>query len=168
MLKRSWSEGMTLIEIAVVVSIIGIASVLAIPSVVGLMPRIQLSSQTSALKSHLQRMRLRSINLNRNGKMYFDLSSYPAEDNYRPLFYDPNTDHYAWDEEVPMQDIDNEVDIVTMRTHYSGTKTIGVLIVHFYPDGTADSAEIYFTNTQGFKKQITVSNTGIIRTLDSW
>ena len=168
MFVRSWSEGMTLLEIAVVMSIIGIASVLAIPSVVGLMPMIQLSTQSSALKSHLQRMRLKSINLNRNGRMYFNLAFYPAVDNYRPQFYDPNYANYDWDQEIPMKEIGSEVDIVTMRTHYSGTKTTGELIIHFYPDGTADSAEIYFTNTRGFKKQITVSNTGIIKALDSW
>ena len=75
MRKNIWNEGMTLIETAVVVSIIGIISALAVPTVIGFMPRFQLSSQVSAIQNDVQRAKIKSISLNTIYRIRFYLDS---------------------------------------------------------------------------------------------
>jgi Tfp pilus assembly protein FimT len=160
---------MTLIEITVVLCIITAASALAIPSIVGVMPRFQLNSQVSALHNDLQRIRLRSINLNEDLRVRFTLAAYPDADTYRAQYYDPDTGFWAWEEEIPLQEVTNEVDIVTMTTSSTGTKTVGAVNLYFYPDGTADASEIYVTNSKNIRKMVTVAKTtGIIKVSDGW
>jgi len=167
--RKSWSGGLTLIEITVVLCIITAASALAIPSIVGVMPRFQLNSQVSALHNDLQRIRLRSINLNTDLRIRFTLAAYPDADTYRAQFYDTDAGSWEWDEEVPFQEVTNEVDIVTMTTSSTGTVTVGAVNLYFYPDGTADASSIYFTNSGNMRKLMTVAqNTGIIRVSDGW
>ena len=167
--RESWSGGMTLIEITVVLCVITIAGVLAISSIAGVIPKFRLNSQISALHNDLQRVRLRSINLNEDLRIRFTLAEYPDADTYRAQFKNPETTNWEWDEEVPFQEITNGVDIVIMTTTSSGTKMLEVVDLYFHPDGTADDSMICFTNSKGTRKKVTVApTTGIIKVSGGW
>jgi prepilin-type N-terminal cleavage/methylation domain-containing protein len=164
MRKKIWNEGMTLIETAVVVSIIGIISALAVPTVIGFMPRYQLSSQVSAIQNDVQRAKIKSISLNTIYRIRFYLNSYPTADIYRGYFYDPDSGSWTTDTEMFLEEISKNVDIARIDSD-----TSGVFTMYFLSDGTCISGNIYFTNTLGQKKRIEIlETTGFIKAFDSW
>jgi len=91
MRKKIWNKGMTLIEIAVVVSIVGIISVIAMPSIIAFMPRFKLNSQVSALQNDIMRARMKGISLNSLYRIRFYLNDFPTLDKYYGYFYSGGT-----------------------------------------------------------------------------
>ena len=166
MRKKIWNEGVTLVEVAVVLSVISIVSALAFPSVIGFMPRLQLSSQVSALQNDIQRAKMKSISLNTIYRIHFFLNSYPTTDKYKGYFYNPDSDTWTSDMEMFEQEINKNVDIAYID---NSTSTSGVYPMYFLSDGTCVSGDLYFTNTLGQKKRVEIlETTGFIKVFNSW
>ncbi len=166
MSKKIWNEGITLIEVAVVVCIIAIVGALAVPSVIGFMPKLRLSSQVSALQNDLQRARIKSISLNTIYRIRFFLYSYPTVDKYRGYFYNSTTKSWTTDAEMYDHEINKNVDLA-----YIGSPAFnsGVYSMYFLADGTCIAKNIYFNNTIGQRKRIEIQDsTGFIKIHDNW
>jgi Tfp pilus assembly protein FimT len=163
---KIWNEGMTLIEVAVVVCIISLICALAGPSVIGFMPRLRLSSQVSALQNDIQRARIKSISLNTIYRIRFFLYSYPNVDKYRGYFYNSTTKTWTSDAEMFDKKINKNVDIAYIR---NAVFSSGIYSMYFLSDGTCITNDIFFSNTIGQKKRIEIlRNTGFINIYDSW
>ena len=166
MSKKIWNEGMTLIELAVVVCIIAIVSALAVPSVIGFMPRLRLSSQISALQNDIQRARIKSISLNTVYRIQFLLYSYPDVDKYRGYYFNSTTKTWTSDTEMCDKEINKNVDLAYID---SPAYNYGAYSMFFMADGTCVTNDIYFKNTVDQKKKIEINkNTGFIKIQDNW
>jgi type II secretory pathway pseudopilin PulG len=166
MSKKIWNEGVTLIEVAVVVCIIGLVGALAVPSVIGFMPRLRLSSQVSALQNDIQRARIKSISLNTIYRIRFFLYSYPTTDKYRGYFYNSTTKSWTSDVEMFDKPINRSVDLAYIG---SAGFSSGIYSMYFLADGTCITRDLYFNNTVGQKKRIEIlNNTGFMKIHDNW
>lgn len=166
MMKTRWIGGMTLIEVAVVVSIIVVATTLAVPSIVGIMPRFLLNSQVSALHNDFQRARFKSISLNTQYRISLAIDDSPNPDTYKGEYYDLATAKWVADTEMKSRQIREGVDIAYIG---SAGKTKDIFLIRFNPDGTADDEEIFLTNSKGLQRRIEIiDTTGIIRVHNSW
>lgn len=166
MMKERWIGGLTLIEMAVVLSIIVVAASLAVPSIIGIMPRFLLNSQVSALHNDFQRARFKSISLNTQYRISLTLGISPDPDTYKGEFYDLDTAKWVADTEMTSRQIREGVDIAYIGN--SGNN-IGTFLIRFNPDGTADAEEIYLENSKDLERRIEVTDTtGIIKIYNSW
>ncbi|MGA1863739.1 MAG: Tfp pilus assembly protein FimT/FimU [bacterium] len=166
MRRKIWNEGMTLIELAVVVCIIGIVAALAAPSVIGFMPKLRLSSQVSAIQNDIQRARIKSISLNTIYRIRFFLYPYPTTDKYRGYFYNSSTKTWTSDEDMYEKQINKSVDLAYIA---SSAYSSGIYSVYFLSDGTCIARDLFFENTVGQKKRIEIQeNTGFMKIHDNW
>jgi len=166
MMKTRWIGGMTLIEVAVVLSIIVVATSLAVPSIVGIMPKFLLNAQVSALHNDFQRARFKSISLNTQYRMSFTLGISPDPDTYKGEFYDLDSAKWVADPEMASRQIREGVDLAYIGS--SGDDK-GTFLIRFNPDGTADAEEIYLNNSKDLERRIEVTDTtGIIRVYNTW
>ncbi|MGA1839564.1 MAG: Tfp pilus assembly protein FimT/FimU [bacterium] len=173
MSKKIWNEGMTLIELAVVVCIIGIVAAIAAPSVIGFMPRLKLSSQVSAIQNDIQRARIKSISLNTIYRIRFFLYSYPKTDGYRGYYYDATKK--TWISDVEMLDENDDLFLKKINKSvdlaYIGSSgySSGIYSMYFLSDGTCIARDIFFKNTVDQKKKIEIQeNTGFMKIHDNW
>lgn len=65
-------QGVTLVEVAITLSVIGLVAMLAIPSMIGMMPRIRLSSDAVTLANEIALSRARAISKNQEFRLIFD------------------------------------------------------------------------------------------------
>jgi prepilin-type N-terminal cleavage/methylation domain-containing protein len=166
MMKTRWIGGMTLIEVAVVLSIIATATALAVPSIVGIMPKFLLNAQVSALHNDFQRARYKSISLNTQYRMSFTLDKSPDPDTYKGEYYDLATGKWVADPGMTSREIREGVDLAYIGS--AGEKK-GTYLILFNPDGTADSQKIYLNNSKDLRRRIEVNGTtGFIKVHNSW
>lgn len=71
-------RGMTLVEMGITLAIAGIVATLALPSMVGVMPKLRLNNDTFTLANEIALARARSIAKNQEFRIIFD----PAGDSY--------------------------------------------------------------------------------------
>lgn len=70
--------GFTLVEIVIVIAIISILAALGIPSIIKMMPRVKLESNTRTLANEIAGLRMQAIAKSLEFRMVFD----PAKDTY--------------------------------------------------------------------------------------
>lgn len=86
-------QGVTMVELAITLSIIGLIAVLAIPSMIGMMPRIRLSSDTVTLANEIALSRARAISKNQEFRIILDAGadSYTLRNETTNASYATNT-----------------------------------------------------------------------------
>ena len=86
--KLKNQQGLTLVEVAVVIAIIGLIAVLGLPNIIRMMPRIRLSNRTTTLSNELVLARTRAIAKNR---LYLVQFSIPGNSYSLQLWNDANS-----------------------------------------------------------------------------
>lgn len=72
-MKSRWGEeGLTLVEVAVTVAIVGILAMIAIPSFISIMPRIRLNNSTQTLANEIAMSRMAAIAKSTDYQVVFD------------------------------------------------------------------------------------------------
>lgn len=165
---KSGGQGLTLIEIAVVLALITLFIGFAYPNLYSLVPRFRLNSEVSALHNTLYYARLRAIGLNVDYRITFTLSMSPGVDLYKGEYYDYDTASWKPDEEKETRYISKDVDISFINLPL---QQVGNYYVNFRPDGSVGDTDIFIflTDKIGEKKKIQItSSTGFIKVWNNW
>lgn len=73
--KRPGEAGYTLVELAVTVAVVGVLAAIAVPSFIGLMPKIRLNNDTMLLSNEVSLSRVRAIAKSTRFRIAFDTAA---------------------------------------------------------------------------------------------
>ncbi len=104
--------GLTLLELAVTVAIVAIVSAIAIPNMIGWVPKHRLQNAANDLRSELQAVRMRAIRENREFAVFFN----PTNNTYQVVDSGPNR---SYDGSTPGSD-DVTLKTVVLNAYRSG------------------------------------------------
>ena len=144
------STGLTIVELMVTVSILGILASVAVPNVLGEMPKFRLNGAAQQLVGDLMSARMLAVRNNRKVKIFFG-----SDYQYKIC---QNTD----DDET-VDDCEGEYKIVNIQDTYKGITINSNNNPIFHPRGNASNlATISLTNSSG-TKEIKIAITGRIQ-----
>ena len=147
------AEGVTLIELLMVISIFALVAVFAAPSLLTWRSNARLRGAASNLKGDLELAKLKAIQVNDTVLVHFVQESYTIfKDNSVPTdgVYDAGDDLYG-DRTLPPG-----VKIDLAKTNFAGESA------RFKGQGTADPGSAVLVNANGTEKTVTVSGLGRI------
>ena len=149
MMKRG-VDGVTLIELAVVLAIVAIMGLFFSPAIGEWLDNYRIRQAARDIVSHLQLAKIRAISSRLEYRVYFDV----ANDQYRLWVNDGG---WVPDPEGVVCCTPRGVDITSAG--FSG----GVNRAEFNPDGTTSNGTITVVNEQGKQYNVVVYRTGRIR-----
>jgi type IV fimbrial biogenesis protein FimT len=142
--------GFTLTELLIAVSIIGVLAAIAVPNVLGEMPKFRLNGAANQIVGDLMAARMKAVSRSRNVKIFF-----PSGDQYK-ICDDA-------DNNGTVDDCEGDSRIIDIQSNYKGITLSSTNNPIFSPRGTASNlATISVTNSAG-TKNITIAITGRIQ-----
>ena len=146
------AEGITLIELLIVISIFALVAVFATPSLLSWRSNARLRGAANNLKGDMELAKLKAIQINDTVLVHFVQDSYKIFKDNVPTngVYDAGEDLYG-DRTLPPG---VKVDIA--QTNFDGESA------RFRGRGTADPGSAVLVDTRGTEKRVTVSGLGRI------
>jgi len=140
-------RGFTLFELIIVITILGIASAIAVPAFSSWRSRTAVDSAAKSVLAHLKQSRVKAMAENRNVSITFTSSSYT---------FDANTSGNCGlckSETIPFSQFSSNLKITTNnQAQVAATQT-------FKSRGTTSNRTIYFC-VQGFSKRVVINIIG--------
>jgi type IV fimbrial biogenesis protein FimT len=149
-LNRPNNAGLTVIELMLAISILGILASIAVPNVLGEMPKFRLSGAAQQLVGDLMSARMLAVKYNRKVKIFF------VGDYRYKICQDVDKDE-------SVDDCEGEFRIINIQDNYKGITISSNNNPIFHPRGNASNlATITLTNSSG-AKEIKIAITGRIQ-----
>jgi prepilin-type N-terminal cleavage/methylation domain-containing protein len=157
-------DGMTLVELAVVLGVVAIIAVIAIPSYLSILPHMALRDGASAISLLLMQSRMRSIGEMKYFRVTFDLSNDTRQLEGGSVVFDAGsgTNIIQWSVEEAAARISRRVDIHADASDPLVPPFSGDTVI-FRPNGTADTAgyeAVYLRNTPATNERYRVKVLG--------
>jgi Tfp pilus assembly protein FimT len=159
MTKRG-EGGITLIELAVVMSIIAIMGVCLAPAIGEWLENFRIKQAAREIASTLQVARIKAISSCLECRVVLDTNM----ETYQLQRGNRSQKSTAWVSEANAQ-VPHDVDIVKEALGFGTTEDI----IEFNPDGTSTSGSIFIENAKGKRYRIIISSSsGRIRMKEGW
>jgi prepilin-type N-terminal cleavage/methylation domain-containing protein len=168
--SRHSEKGVTLIELAVVMTIIGIMALFLIPSIGEWAAGFRLRGATKDLADALQQARLRAISTRNQCRVHLDINNVGNSETF-VLQYDLANDipDAGWIDDGTSITLPQGVNI----DNIDGTDT-GTIDRTFNANGTATgwgagtTSTIYIKNQRDDRYRVIISQTGVVRMREAW
>ena len=134
--------GFTLVELMIAIAIVGILATIAVPNILGEMPKFRLNGATRQIAGHLMEARMMAVKQNKNIKVTF------TDGNEYKICEEPC--------------LDPNPKKINIQDNFNGVTTSTVNHPTFFPRGTATNETINISNSYG-EKTITVAITGRVK-----
>lgn len=139
-------RGFSLLELLLVIAIAGLIAAVAIPSLPGALESARLRGSAGEVRATLTLARTLAVSEARN----------------RSVAFDPGRGEYGIDGDARKWLLPEGIRLAALRPEGSAAEE-GVVRVRFYPDGTADEAEVWISSSGGGRMRIRVDPlTGIV------
>jgi len=142
--------GFTLIELLIGLGIVAVLTAVALPNIIGALPRYRLNGAAREIMGELMAARMRAVNLNRRVKVFF-----PANTNQYKICDDA-------DGNGTVDDCEGVARIKSIQDSYSDVTLGSNNDPVFQPRGTAANTTVTVSNASG-SKSIVVNLTGRVR-----
>jgi type IV fimbrial biogenesis protein FimT len=157
------NKGVTIIELAIVMAIIGIMALFMSPALGEWVPGFRLRGATKDLTDTLQLARLKAISTGNQYRVRLNINAGTGNETYQLWVNDG-----VWNTEGSMLTMPGGVDI----DNIDGV-TAGIIDRTFDTDGTVTglggtTSIIYVANQRNDQYRVIVSQTGIVRMRDGW